>query len=173
MDQDGSPVARSGAGHASGAARSRRVNRGGTIAPAASGRFNRGVKFSRLRSPTRDGPSRRSIGSSWRSWKRRESARAAAARSGRSCAEPRSISSACRPRPRKSDAFLADDESARFRAACRSAAGVAALRRTLGAALARPRPLCGQQRNGRQPRLLRRLAVSRLRDRRRSTPTSL
>ena len=56
--------------------------------------------------------------------------------------------------------------SARLRTSCRPAAGFPAIRRALGAALARRRPLCRQQRHGRQPRLLRRLALSRLRDRR-------
>ena len=62
--------------------------------------------------------------------------------------------------------------SARVRARRRPAARVSAIRRALGPALARRRPLRRQQRHGRQPRLFRRLALSRLRDRARSTPTS-
>ena len=60
----------------------------------------------------------------------------------------------------------------RLRPRRRPAARLAAIRRAVGPALARRRPLRRQQRHGRQPRLLRRLALSRLRHRAPSTPTS-
>ena len=61
--------------------------------------------------------------------------------------------------------------SRRLRPARRPAAGQPRLRRALGAALARPGPLRRLQRHGRERRLRQRLALPRLRRRRRSTPT--
>ena len=76
------------------------------------------------------------------------------------------------PRPRKSTRSCATSLAQAFERRRRPPARVAAIRRALGPALAGRRPLRRQQRHGRQPRLLRRLALSRLRDRARSTPTS-
>ena len=70
------------------------------------------------------------------------------------------------PTPEEVEAFVRRPGGRRLRARRRPAARLAPLRRALGPALARRRPLRRQQRDGRQPRLLRRLALSRLRHRR-------
>ena len=76
------------------------------------------------------------------------------------------------PTPEEVDAFLADDVARRVREGGRPAARVAGLRRALGPALARRRPLRRLQRPRRERRPRQRLAVPRLRRRARSTPTS-
>ena len=76
------------------------------------------------------------------------------------------------PTPEEIDAFLADESPDAFAQRRRSAAGLAALRRALGPALARRRPLRRLQRARRERRPRQRLAVSRLRRSPRSTPTS-
>ena len=66
------------------------------------------------------------------------------------------------PTPEQVDAFLADRAAGRLRAAGRQAAGLAPLRRALGPALARPRPLRRDQRLRARLGQAVRLAVPRL-----------
>ena len=70
------------------------------------------------------------------------------------------------PTPEEVEAFVADDVARRVREGRRPAAGLAAVRRALGPALARRRPLRRVERQARELRLPARLAVPRLRHRR-------
>ena len=75
------------------------------------------------------------------------------------------------PTPEEVDAFLADDSPDAFAQGRRPAARLAALRRALGAALARRGPVRRVERQD-ELHVSPGLAISRLGDRRRSTPTS-
>ena len=113
-----------------------------------------------------DGRARRSTASSWRGWRPR-GLRPAPPADKRTLLRRATLDLwGIPPSPEEIDAFLRDRAAQRLRTRRRPAARVPSLRRTLGPALAGPRPLRRQQRHGRQPRLFRRLALSRLRDRR-------
>ncbi len=76
------------------------------------------------------------------------------------------------PTPEEIDAFVADKSPDAWEKVIDRLLAIAALRRALGAALARPRPLRRHQRLRVRRTAARRLALSRLRHRSRSTPTS-
>ena len=90
---------------------------------------------------TRPGHARRSTASSSRGWRPKAWRHPRKRRRNGCCAACPWTSSACRPQPQELDAFVADTRTGRIRASRRSPPGLAALRRAVGASVARPRAL--------------------------------
>ena len=88
----------------------------------------------------------RSMRSSWRGWNERASSRRRKPTASRSLRRLSLDLIGLPPTPEEVEAFVNDQPSGRLRATGRSAAGLAALRRALGPALARPGPLRRQRR---------------------------
>ena len=118
------------------------------------------------RSTTRPGPGTTSTGSSWPSSRRRGSRRPPAAERRTLIRRATFDLTGLPPTPEEIDAFLADDAPDAFARVVDRLLASPALRRALGPALARRRPLRRLQRPRRERRLRQRLAVSRLRRRR-------